>query len=99
MILIIGTVRIAEDGLDFARSAMKRMIDASRAEAGCICYSYALDVLDPTLVHVIEVWADRATLEAHFRTPHLAEWRAQWDDFGITDRDLRLYETDEGTPI
>lgn len=99
MILIIGTVRITEEGLEQARPVMQRMIEASRAEDGCIAYSYSTDVLDPTLIHVTEAWRDKPALEAHFQTPHLAEWRACWAELGINTRNLRLYETDEGAPL
>ncbi|ALE15910.1 hypothetical protein AMC99_00600 [Altererythrobacter epoxidivorans] len=99
MILVLGTVRLAPDNLERARAAMDAVISASRAEDGCIAYSYAQDVLDPTIVHVVEKWRDRETLDAHFRTPHLQEWRATWDDIGITDRKLTIFDIDEGSPI
>lgn len=75
---------------------MARMIAASRAEDGCDEYSYAQDVLDAGLIHVKERWRDRAALERHFASAHIAEWRATWSELGITDRDLVLYEV--GTP-
>ena len=36
---------------------------------------------------------------AHFQAAHMAEWRATWPDLGIHDRDLVLYESDEGRAI
>ncbi|WP_217572293.1 putative quinol monooxygenase [Mesorhizobium sp. GbtcB19] len=98
MLLIIGTVRLPPDRLEQARLAMKRMISASRAEPGCLHYSYAQDVLDGGLIHVSEGWSDRAALEAHFKSAHIAEWRASWAELGIGDRKLALYETDGGAP-
>jgi quinol monooxygenase YgiN len=99
MLLIMGTVRIPDGGLDRARPAMAAMLAASRAEDGCLAYSYAQDVLDPCVIHISERWRDRAALEAHFRTPHMAEWRAQFGAIGITGRDLTLYESGHGQPI
>ena len=55
---------------------MARMIEGSRAEPGCRTYSYAEDVLDPGLIRVTETWDDRAALDAHFASTHIAEWRA-----------------------
>ena len=46
MILIAGTVRLPAGRLDAARPSMASLIEASRAEAGCLEYSYAEDVLD-----------------------------------------------------
>jgi len=98
MLLVIGTVRLPPDRLEQAKPAMQRMISASRAEPGCLGYSYAQDVLDAGLIHVLEAWSDRAALEAHFKSAHIAEWRASWVELGIGDRKLTLYETAGGVP-
>ncbi|MEZ5998534.1 MAG: putative quinol monooxygenase [Hyphomonas sp.] len=98
MIVIEGSVRIPEDKVEAARAVMIRMIEASRGEAGCIDYAYSFDVMEPGLIRVTERWQSREALAAHFRMPHMAEWRALWPEFGITDRSLRLYEA-EPEPI
>ncbi len=99
MLLIIGTIRLPADLLDAARPIMASMVEASRAEAGCLEYSYAEDVLDPGLIHVKERWTDRAALDEHFKSTHLANWRADWPSLGVGARDLDLYEVGEPTPI
>ena len=98
MLVIIGTIRLPAEKLTEARPVMQRMISGSRAEPGCIDYSYAQDVLDAGLIHVTEVWSDRAALDAHFRSPHIADWRASWAALGIGDRNLMLYEAGEPKP-
>ncbi|TSE00209.1 antibiotic biosynthesis monooxygenase [Mesorhizobium intechi] len=98
MLLIIGTIRLPAGKLEEARPAMEGMVLASRAEDGCLEYSYARDVLDAGLIRVTEVWRDRAALDAHFRAPHLAEWRASWPALGIGERNLVLYEAGERMP-
>jgi quinol monooxygenase YgiN len=92
MLVIIGTVRLPPDKLDQARPTMAKMVSASRAEPGCLQYSYAQDVLVAGLIRVTEVWSDRAALDAHFRSPHIADWRASWAALGIGERNLVLYE-------
>ena len=99
MILIVGTLRIPDGAIDIVRPMMEMMVLASRQETGCISYSYSLDVLDAGLIWVNEAWNDRAALAAHFATEHLAQWRANFAALGITDRNLRLYETDEGERV
>lgn len=98
MLLIVGTVRLPPDNLAAARPAMARMIAASRAEPGCRGYSYAEDVLDPGLIRVAEMWEDRAALDAHFASPHIADWRAAWPALGFHARDLTLHEVAASTP-
>ncbi len=99
MILIAGTVRLPAGRLDAARPSMASLIEASRAEAGCLEYSYAEDVLDRGLIHVSERWVDREALDQHFKTAHLAAWRATLPSIGIGERDLHLYEVGESQSI
>lgn len=99
MLLIMGTVRLPEGSLDRALPAMEKMVTASRAEDGCFTYAYGQDVLDPTLIHVVERWRDREALKAHAASAHMAEWRAAGADLGLHDRDLKLYDADDGIPL
>lgn len=63
MLLVVGTVCLPPENLDDARPVMARMISASRAEDGCEEYAYAEDILDAGLIHVKELWRDRAALD------------------------------------
>jgi len=44
------------------------------------------------MIHVFEVWRDQSALDAHFRAPHMAAWRAAWPSFGVSERRLFAYE-------
>ena len=99
MLLIVGTVRLPAENLPDARPAMQAMIEASRAEEGCIDYGYAEDLLDPGLIHIKELWTDQSALDRHFSSAHIAAWRASWPALGIGDRDLRIYEGNKSRPV
>ena len=92
MLLIVGTVRLPASNLDRARPAMRAMVQASRAETGCLEYRYGEDVLEPGLIHVKELWSDQAALDAHFASSHIQAWRTAWPALEIGGRDLRVYE-------
>lgn len=92
MLLIVGTVSLPAENLVHARPAMRAMVEASRAKAGCLAYHYAEDVLVPGLIHVKELWTDQAALDAHFASAHLQAWRASWPALGLGNRDLQVYE-------
>jgi quinol monooxygenase YgiN len=98
-VLIAGTVRLPPENLDRFRPHMEKMLRASRLEDGCLTYSYAVDVEDPGLIRVFEAWRDETALKAHFETPHMAEWRAAWPQFGVSDRRLSLYEVAAKRPL
>lgn len=98
-VVVAGAFRVPPENVERFRPVMEKMLAASRAEEGCLDYSYAMDVCEPGLIRVFETWRDRAALDAHLRTGHLAEWRACWPPFGVSDRDLTLYEVAAQTPV
>ena len=91
-LIVAGTMRVPPERLADFRPHMAAMLDASRAEDGCLEYSYGEDVLDPGLIRVFEVWRDQAALDAHFASEHIAAWRAHGQRFGVSDRRLFAYE-------
>jgi len=99
MLMVAGTFRIPPEKLQGFKLHMAAMLAATRAEDGCLEYSYAEDVAEPGLVRVFETWRDQAALDAHFRTPHMAEWRAALAAVGVSDRRLFAYEVAQQRPI
>ncbi len=77
------------------RSAAAAQIAASRAEGGCIDYTYAIDVVDPQIMRVLERWQSWEALEAHFKQPHMDAWRAALADVKFLERVIRAHETGE----
>lgn len=92
-LIIAGTVRVPPENLERFKPHMLEMLKASRAEDGCLEYSYAQDVAEPGLIRVYEAWRDQAAIDAHFLTAHMAAWRSHWPNFGVSDRRLFAYET------
>lgn len=99
MLVITGTFRVPSANVEAARPVMGAMIAASRAEAGCLHYSYGEDVLEPGLIHVTEHWATAEALAAHGQADHIRAWRAAWPALGIGERDLTLFDADGGRTI
>jgi quinol monooxygenase YgiN len=98
-LIIAGTVRLPKENLDAIRPHMVAMMTASQAEDGCHAYNYADDVADSGLIHIFEIWRDQAALDAHFKSEHMARWRAAGADFAISDRRLFLYDVAGGRPL
>ena len=98
-LIIAGTVRVPPEVLNDFRPHMRAMLDASRAEDGCLEYSYAEDVLDPGLIRVSEVWESRAQLDAHMQTPHMALWQQERAALGLTGRSIAVFEAGEPGPL
>ena len=98
-VVIAGTVRVPPQNVARFRPHMAEMLAASRAEEGCIEYSYAEDVCDPGLIRVFEVWRDRGALSGHFLTEHMVRWREVWPEFGVSERRLTAYDIADDRPI
>lgn len=96
MIIVEGYVRFADAG-DFPRirHAAFAQMSASRAEPGCLEYTYAIDVSDPCLMRVLERWESWQALEAHFAHAHMAPWRAALASVTVAERNLHAHEVSE----
>ena len=92
MIVVVGRVRT-----DAAKRAELIRIGtavatASRGEDGCIAYGVheALDA--PNEFMFVEEWRDDDALQAHFKTPHIAEFMAAIPDAIVGAPDVKFHE-------
>ena len=95
MLLVAGKVRFAEGDIDRIRPEIKKMVDASMQELGCIEYGCSVDATDPNLFRIVERWVDREALKAHFQTAHMAEWNAVLATTQMSDQELFMMEGDQ----
>ncbi|HEV7386133.1 MAG TPA: putative quinol monooxygenase [Phenylobacterium sp.] len=98
-LIIAGTMRVPPQNLAALKPHMLTMLAASRAEDGCLTYSYGEDVAEPGLVRIFEAWRDQAAIDAHFKAPHMAAWRAACAEQGVSDRRLFAYEVASERPL
>jgi quinol monooxygenase YgiN len=72
MLIVLAEARFDPAQTQQVRGVARPMIEASRAEPGCVGYDYAFDLLEPDLMRVRELWKDEQALKDHFATPHMA---------------------------
>lgn len=92
MVIVSGKVKVKPGALDKVRDVMEATIKATREEAGCIDYSYGVDVLDPNTIVILEYWESQEALTAHFTQPHMGPWMKALGEAGIISRDVRSFE-------
>ena len=90
MIIVTGAVRFGNGEIERLRSVLVNNIEATRKEAGCRAYSYAVDLLDPNLLRISELWEDEAAVDAHTRK--LPEMMAPLQDAKIEEMSITAYE-------
>lgn len=91
-VIVMGEFRLPLENLEAARPAMEQVVTLTRAEDGCLGYSYAQDMFDPGLIRVAEKWASAEALAAHLAAPHMDEWKRVREGFGLTGRAITMYE-------
>lgn len=70
MIVITGTIRVeSEEDLLAVRDALIARTARSRNDKGNIEYAFSQDLGDPTIIHLIEKWADEPSLQSHLEIP------------------------------
>lgn len=71
MIIIQGHARFAPGTAANHVDAMRAMVEATRAEDGCLLYAFAFDAVDPDVMHITERWETAEALAAHGKSDHM----------------------------
>jgi quinol monooxygenase YgiN len=99
MLILAGTLRISPGQRIAAEAAMRRMLEATRREPGCLAYSLCFDLMDDHVLQIFEVFKDDAALAAHRASEHMAVWRTAGASFGISARDMSQYDVSASRKI
>jgi quinol monooxygenase YgiN len=90
MICVIATIETKAGRRDDLLAVFEKLVPQVRAETGCIEYTPMIDVpcdLVPAranVVTMVEKWESLAALEAHLKTPHMAEFRRQTEPLRLS---------------
>ncbi|RMF36308.1 MAG: antibiotic biosynthesis monooxygenase [Alphaproteobacteria bacterium] len=90
MIVVSGEIVVAPEDMERLRPAAIRMMAETAKEDGCILYTFAEHIGRPGCIRIYEEWESEAHLEAHFNTPHMAEWRAAFRDVTQLSREVKV---------
>jgi quinol monooxygenase YgiN len=101
LIVLAGTADFAtQEGRDEClASSAKYQAPARSDEPGCLAYYFAPDPVVATRMVVWELWADSATLNAHFQHPNYKNMGAHLGRFGIASADFKKYRVDHVEPV
>lgn len=98
MIVVNGKITASAADIDKIRAAVAAMEDASRAEDGCHDYTFSVEMSDPNVVRITELWENMDALAAHFVTPHMAEFQQAIKNLNATGTDVKFFEAAEVSP-
>lgn len=98
-LVISVTVHIDPAKREEAFAAAIEVQRATRAEPGCIAYTFSADLEDPSKVHVFERWASEEALEAHFTAPHMAVFQKKLGGLGVKGMQADKLEIAKAGPL
>lgn len=73
---ILAQITAAQGKEKLVRDELKKLIDITRAEAGCINYDLHEDNETPGFFVFYENWESRELWQTHMNAPHLAAYMA-----------------------
>lgn len=99
MIVVAGHVRVDPANRAAALAAIRAVVAGTRQEPGNVTYTFAADFDDESTFHVFEVWESAEALEAHFGTPHVAEFARAARAFGVREMQIQRYYVERTGPL
>ncbi|MGE0622920.1 MAG: putative quinol monooxygenase [Pseudomonadales bacterium] len=98
MIVVTARIQASESTISALKDAIAAMEKASRAEAGCMDYTFSVELNDPTRLRITEKWESMAVLKAHFATPHMRAFRSAMAAHPPKSVEASFFEATEVAP-
>ncbi len=99
MIIIIGEMTVAAEQAAAMSELVQPLVEASRAEPGCLAYSFAQDVCEPGMFRISEEWADDDALTAHFGTDHFRSFQRNVRNAGVVATSVVRHDVATSTKL
>jgi quinol monooxygenase YgiN len=72
MIIVAGSLTFEPSDRDDVLASLHEVTQHSRADEGCLTYTWAEDLESPNTFRFFECWESQAHLDAHLAAPHEA---------------------------
>jgi len=86
---IVANIHAKSDQIDLVKAELLKLIEITKAEAGCINYDLHQDNANPAHFMFYENWETRELWQAHMGNQHLADYVAATegavDDFTVNE--------------
>jgi quinol monooxygenase YgiN len=91
-VAVFGTLRFPPDNVAEVLPHLRKLVEATYLNDGCITYNVAEDSFDPGLIRFSELWPDRESLAQHLKAPHIEPWRTVARSYGLLERKFTAYD-------
>jgi quinol monooxygenase YgiN len=98
MLVVTGDIVATPGHFDELFAAARAHSARSRGEPGCLSHDCFQDPDNPDRIVFLERWADEAALQAHFRTPGIAQLLKAFADHADERGTMQVYQATEVAP-
>ncbi|MEY4099191.1 MAG: hypothetical protein RL300_362 [Pseudomonadota bacterium] len=91
-IAVMGHLRFPPDRMVDILPHLRRLVETTNREDGCITYQVAIDPFDPGVIRFSELWPDAQTLDRHIAAAHVVPWREAQKNCGVLERQYMIYD-------
>jgi len=91
-IVVIGQFDVHPEDETAMAELMRVMMNETAKEQGCHHYTFARDLSVANRFQLSELWEDDAALAAHFRSQHMAVYRAGIGKLRMLKRTVRRFD-------
>ena len=99
MLIVAGEIEIDPAKREQAIAAAHEMMEATRREPGCRSYVFSAELSGAGRFRIFEAWESQAALDAHFATPHMADFQAKVAGLGVRGMRIQKYEIARVGPL
>jgi quinol monooxygenase YgiN len=95
MIVVNAIIESTEHSIAALKAAVADMENASRLEAGCLDYTFSVELNNPNVLRITERWETLEALKAHFTVPHMAQFQEGIAAHPPKSTEIKIYEATE----
>jgi quinol monooxygenase YgiN len=92
VIVVNAIIEATEADIAALKEAIAVMEAKSRAEAGCLDYTFSVELNRPGVLRVTEKWESLEALGEHFKQPHMADFQAAMAEYSGIAVTANFYE-------
>lgn len=95
MIVVNAVIESTEDSIAALKTVVADMENASRAETGCMDYTFSVELSNPNILRITERWESLEALKAHFTVPHMAQFQEGIAAHPPKSSEIKIYQVTE----
>jgi len=97
MLIVLAKITAKNDMADNILKESKAIIEATRAEEGCIDYTLYNSTEEKDVLLFVEKWESKEFLDSHLKQQHFIDFGAAIENYLAKDLEISVYSSEEIT--